>query len=380
MKHGWRRQLALLCVAAGAAVAILVPGGSAAARAVAFTFEAVPGPGEVTYKENIAYRAKISNTSGSTLTHVIFRMRKPFVGPSAQPVAEATFQESTCPQNNGQGAMVTNADGTVEWTCEFGNLPASSQDPETNPQTTLSVVWQVPELAQAEDCDGCLNAPARVTVKEGLNDQTNPNDAFMPSNTQTPATLLSTDTKNVNSKNYKSAGGYETKACTNPSGTASLQTKQALDVDNNKVSTKVCIATIPTSTTDLGLATTIREGVVHPGNPGNPKLETSDVCVAALGSNCGAFGEYTPQVFDADHPLTLVFQIPDALLDHGDKITKVWHNYDPIANTNLDPLPLCGATVPLNGCLDGPPTLSKGKDKTWTIILKTRTNGWSTWG
>jgi hypothetical protein len=374
MKLGWRRQLALLCVAVGAAVAILVPGGSAAARTVAFTFEAVPGPGAVTYNENIAYRAKISNTSGSTLTHVIFRMRKPFVGPAAQPVAEASFQASTCPQNNGQGVTVTIADGTVEWTCDFGNLPAWTQNPETNPQKTLSVVWQVPELAQAEDCEGCLNAPARLTVKEGVNDQTDPNDAFLPDNVQQPATLLSTDTKNVNSKNTKSAGGYETKACTNPAA-PSLQTKQALDALSNKVSTMVCVSTIPTSATDLGLATTILEGVLHPGNPGNPNLETSDVCVAALGANCGAFGQYTPQVFDADHPITVVLRFADGALEKNQTITRVWHNYDPI--TNPDPLPLCGANpVPLNGCLVQAPERSNGKVKFWTAIVKTRTNGW----
>jgi hypothetical protein len=379
MSLGWRRVV-LLGFAAASVIAVLVPGGSAAARAVAFTFEAVPGPGDVTYNEYIAYRAKISNTSGSTLTHVIFRMRKPFVGPSTQPVAEATFQESTCPQNNGQGVTVTNADGTVEWTCDFGNLPAWAQNPETNPQRTLSVVWQVPELAQAEDCDGCLNAPVRLTVKEGLSDQTNPNDAFVPDNVQTPATLLSADTDTVNSKNTKSAGGYETKACTNPSGAGSLQTKQALDKVTNKVSSMVCISTIPKSATDLGLATTIVEGLLHPGNPGFANLETSDVCVAKLGTNCGAFGQYTPQDFDPAHPITVVLRFADGALEPGQTITRIWHNYD--ALTNPDPLPLCTPPnpVPLNGCLVQPPDRSNGKDKVWTAIVKTLAQGWFTGG
>lgn len=367
MSWGLRRSMVVLGIAALTAIAVLVPGGSAGARAVAFTFEAVPGPGEVTYGQNIAYRATISNTSGSTLTHVIFRMTPP-----AAEGVPAIFQDSTCPQNNGKGATVTYADGTSEWTCDFGNLPAWTQP---TPQKTLAVIWQAPTLGLPDDCFGCLETAARLTVKEGLNDQTNPNDAFQPDNVQQPATLLSANTDTVKSNNTKSAGGYETKACTNPSGVGSLQTNQNLDATLNTVSTFVCISLIPTSTTDLGLATTILEGVVHVGNPGNPKLDTSDLCIAQLGTNCGAFGQYTPQVFDVGHPITVVLRFPDAALANGEKITKIWHNYDPLLNP--DPLPLCGSNpVPLNGCLVGPPTVSNGRVKIWTAIVKTLTNGW----
>ena len=124
MRFGVRRVL-LACVVAASALAVLVPAGSAGPRKVSFTFEAVPGPGQVTYGENIAYKAQISNTSGTTLTHVIFRMRKPFAGSETSPDLVAVFQNSTCPQNGGQGVNVTYADGTSEWTCDFGNLPAT---------------------------------------------------------------------------------------------------------------------------------------------------------------------------------------------------------------------------------------------------------------
>jgi len=376
MSLGWRRVV-LLCVAAASAIAVLVPGGSAAERAVSFTFEVVPGPGEVTYGQNVAYKAEISNTSGTTLTHVIFRMRKPFVGPVEAPVPAAQFVDSTCPQNDGHGVEVTNADGTVEWTCDFGNLPAYTTDPTVKAQRTLSVVWGVLPSANLDDCPGCLQAIPRVTVKEGLNDQTNPNDAFAPRNQQVPATLLAADSEN--SHNYKSAGGYETTACTPGSGPSSLLTKQKLDALLNKVSTDVCITQIPTSDINLGLATTILEGVSHPGNPGFAQLETSDVCVAAPGVNCGAYGAYLAQVFDADHPMTVVLRIPDALLLKSQTLTKVWHNADQYPN----PLSLCGSgPVPLNGCLVENPTLSKGaaKDRFWTITVKTLTNGWFTGG
>lgn len=370
MSLGWRRVV-LLCMAAASAIAVLVPGGSAGNRAVGFTFEPVPGPGEVTYGENIAYRAKISNTSGSTLTHVIFRMRKPFVGAMDNPDAEGTFLDSTCPQNGGKGVTVTYADGTSEWTCDFGSLRAWTG---TDPQVTLSVVWQVPPSAQTEDCDGCLQAAARVTVKEGINDQTNPNDAFLPENEQLPATLLAADSDD--SQNTTSAGGYETEACTNTSGLGSLRTKQKLDAVSNKVSSMVCITKIPKSATDLGLATTIVEGLVHPENPGFANLDTSDVCVAELGTNCGVFGAYNPQPFDANHPMTVVLRFADAALEPGQTITRIWHNYN--ALTNPDPLPLCTPPdpVPLNGCLVQPPDRSNGKVKVWTGIVKTLTNGW----
>lgn len=378
------RRFVLACVVAASALAVLVPGGSAGPRAISFTFEAVPGPGQVTYGENIAYKAQISNTSGTTLTHVIFRMRKPFVGSPTAPDLEAGFKNSTCPQNGGKGVTVTYADGTSEWTCDFGNLPAWTG---ATAQVTLSVVWGVPASTATTDCDtdgGCLKARARVSVKEGLSDQTNPNDLFV--NPDVPATLLAADS--ADSQNTKSAGGYEIEgqACTDASGPSSLLTKQKLDVVSNKVSTMVCLTQIPTSATNLGLATTILEGLSHPGNPGFAQLETSDVCVAAPGVNCGAYGTYLAQVFDADHPMIVVLRIPDALLLKNQTLTKVWHNYDPDPNSptyNPNPLSLCGSSaVPLNGCLVANPTLSKGgaNDRFWTITIKTLTNGWFTGG
>jgi hypothetical protein len=375
------RRFVLVCVVAASALAVLVPGGSAGPRAVKFTFEVVPGPGQVTYGENIAYRAKISNTSGSTLTHVIFRMTPP----SANGMA-AELQESTCPQNGGKGLTVQYSNGTSEWTCDFGNLPAWTDSQQA--QRTLAVVWQVRPLTGDADCLACLGTNARVSVKEGINDQTNPNDIFQPENLKPDepllADLLASDSDT--SGNSKSAGGYETEVCSDLSGPGSLRTKQKLDAVLNKISTKVCITQqIPTDANDLGLATTIHEGV-HGANPGFAELETSDVCVAALGTNCGKFGEYTPQVFDADAPLVVVLRIPDAALLKGHTITNVWHNYDPDPNSptyNPSPLSLCGSSaVPLNGCLVEKPTLSKGgaNDRFWTITVKTLTNGWFTGG
>jgi len=89
-------------------------------------------------------------------------------------------------------------------------------------------------------------------------------------------------------------------------------------------------------------------------------------------------GGTTEVLCDTDvHPLTVVLRIPDGALLKNHTITKVWHN----ADVYPDPLSLCGTgPVPLNGCLVANPTLSKGKDKIWTITVRTLTNGWFTGG
>lgn len=390
MRFGLRRIVSACLVAAGA-VAVLVPGGSAGNRTADVTFEAFPGPGQVTYGENIAYQATFTNTSGSNFTHVVFRMRVPYVdldtsvagldAEAATPPAYAPVF-SNCATYGGQAKTVALSTGGHEWQCDLGNLGPGTAG-QVPPQVTLTVVWQAPTLPQAADCPNCLKTNGRFTTKEGTNDVSDPNDAFYPvgggPDVLTSATLLSGDVPG--STNRSSAGGYEFGGCANPLGAGSLHTNGTLDASQNKVQTIVCVPSLAgiATTTYPGLATTILEGVPHPFNPGHSYLETADVCIAALGSNCGPFGQYTPQVFAADHPITLVFRVPDDALNKGDTITNVWHNYDPL--TNPDPLPLCTPTgpVPLNGCLDGQPTLSKGKDKVWTIIVKSRTNGWHTW-
>lgn len=363
MKTRWGRLALASIMVVGAAV--LASGGSAATnRDVDFTLHTLPGPASVTYGENVAYRAEISNASGSTLTHVIFRMRKPYVGPVDSPVAQASFVDSTCPQNDGQGIWVTYTDGSSEWTCDFGSLPAWTAD---TPQRVLTVVWQAPTLTGADDCAGCLQAVARVTVKEGVNDQPDLNDTF--SQQSESATLLSADSDTLDSNDTTMAGGYEIVPCTDAFGQGSLQTKRKLG-SNNSLSTTLCIPTIPTDANDLGLATTILEEALHPGDPGIAALGRSNVCVAALGENCG--GDYVAQQFGTDQPLTLVFRAADAALLPGQKITVVYHNGFP--------LPTC-ATNPTNaiGCTQSI-VRSGSKVKIWTIVVTSPVNGWFTQG
>jgi hypothetical protein len=296
---------------------------------------------------------------------VIFRLRVPFVAASgSQPYAEATLVDDTCPSTP---VVVSTANGP-EWTCDFGQLAPGTAG---TAQLVLTTVWKVPTLTLAGDCANCLLTNGRWTIKEGVNDNTDPNDAFPPGGIGVAATLLSAESTTLDSTDTTMAGGYEVEACTSPLGPGSLRTKPTLSASLNAVSTTVCIPTIPSSATDLGLATTILEQPLQAGNPGHAALGRSDVCVAQLGKNCGAFGTYPPQDFGTTNPLTLVFRIADAALANGDKITQVFHNGTALPSCATDPTSENGCVVSIER--------SGGAVKIWTIVVKSRTNGWYTW-
>lgn len=381
------RRIALACLVTLGAIVVMVPGGGAANRTAEVSFEAVPGAfldpvteenrlPAVTYGENIAYRAEFTNTSGSMFTHVTFRMRVPFVGDEdGAPEAESPSLrplESNCPENNGRGVTVELSNGGHEWQCDLGNVVAGTAG---TPQEILTMVWPAPTLTQPGDCEACLKTIGRFTTKEGTNDQTDPNDAFLPP-TQPIATLLAASSDTLDSTNTTSAGSYEVDPCTNALGAGSLRTNRALDPLDNPVSTTVCIQEIPDDETNInfGLATTLVEGPSQLGNPGHAALGRSDVCVAQLGENCGPFNTYPPQEFGTEQPLIVVFRIAEAALENGDKVTDVWHNGvllescvdDPLDEDNQD-----GCVVSFEP--------GKGKVKITTIVVASGTNGFYNW-
>ena len=353
MKMGWGR-LALACIAAASAV-IFVGGGSAGPRLADVTFVAFPGPAEVTYGQQIAYKATFQNRSGTTLSHVIFRQGYPTVnGVEASPVAGL----NTCPTTPG---IVTKSDGSHVWTCDFGNLAANA------PQVGLTVVWQVPPQGTATaNCVNCLISNGRWTVKEGVNDVSDPNDAF-PSKDgiNVPATLLAS---NSGGGEKLKAGGYVTQSasCADPSVAGSLQTNP--DVNNaNPVSTTVCLPPFgkPANGVDLGYVTTITETASNPRH--------SEVCVAALGSNCDpGYVDADFGLLDPPQVITHVFHVADAaLLPKGSKITAVSHNGGPAtAQGACDSNGFCVLTIRLDNL--------KGT-KIWTIVVTSRTNGYFDW-
>ena len=353
VKFRWIR-LALASLAVVAA-GILATGGSAGPRLADVTFDAFPGPGQVTYGEQIAYKATFKNTSGTTLTHVIFRQSYPKAnGVESTPVPG----KNTCPV---APVTITKADGSHVWTCDFGNLSANAAP------VALTVVWQVPPQGSATaSCiastpTDCLTSNGRWTVKEGVNDVSDPNDAFpSAAGIDRSASLLLSGSSGVEALR---AGGYETQgsSCAN-GGSGNLRTNPDVGL-GNPVSTMVCLPTftIPsTNLVDLGYVTEITEllGDAH----------HSELCVSVLGTDCSV--GYTPATFPLPG-ITLVFRVADAALPKGYKITGISHNGGlPVTQGLCDSSGFCVVSIDL---------VNVQGTKTWVMVVTTPTNGSYTW-
>ena len=235
MKHA-RGRLLVACLAV-AASAVAVAGGGAGNRVGTPTLEAVPGPGAVSYGENIAYTASFSNDGNSTFTHTTYKMAPPVIQATGE---TATFVKASCGSIDSAGVL----------TCDFGNLSAGAVD-------RLTVVWNVPAGDSKAGCTGtdCLVANSTWLINE--NKSTNGNETFTQA--ETADLIGSSATEPVN--NQLRAGGYEITGCT--TGGSSLNTNQAVS-KNNPVATSFCLPGFSTTTTDLGLATTITETAGDP--------------------------------------------------------------------------------------------------------------------
>ena len=345
MKQAWGR-LAAACVAVVGA-AILATGGSAGPRAAEVTFDAFPGPGQVTYGQQIAYKATFKNTSGTTLTHVMFRQSYPVASGVA-----ATPADDTCPTTP---TTITTSTGK-EWICDFGNQVANAAP------LALTIVWKAPPQTSTSNCPDCLVSNGRWTVKEGVNDVSDPNDAIPQGGKTVTATLLAS---NVGGGELLKAGGYETgpTSCADPKGAGNLQTNPLVSL-TNPVTTTVCFPAFtipPGNLVDLGFATTITE------TAGNARH--SEVCIADLGTNCG------PTYIDANfapQAVTHVFHVADAaLLPKNYTITTVSHNGGPpTVQGACDVNGFCVVTIRLDNI--------KGT-KIWTIVVTSPTNGYFDW-
>lgn len=336
-----RLRLALACVAIVAA-AIGAAGGSAGNRNGEGTLVAVPGPGAVTYGENIAYQATFTNlnTSGSVFTQTKFVMAPP-VGPGG---AEATPERASCGSFDANNVL----------TCEFGQL-------QPGDTLTLTVVWKAPAGASQPGCSECLIADGTWLIKEGK--QTNANESFP---VQEKAALLGVNDIDPTLSSLFRAGGYELEGCDTDNPT-SLTTATAIDAATNPVVSSFCLpASFQPTTAGGGVASTITEP------SGGPNFaRQSEVCIAAPGQNCPGG---TPATFGGEF-ITFTFKVAADALPSGYKITQVFHN------TLAQPLPMCGtpeAATSENGCVVSitPP---KGPPKIWTIVAKAKTNGPWNW-
>lgn len=353
MGFGLRRWALACAVLVVPLVAVGV--GSAGPRtpdSVVATFEAFPGPAAVSYGENIAYRATLHNSSGSTLTHVIFRQTFPVGAADTGPV------DSTCP--TGASSTVFNADGTPKWwACDFGQVSATAPDP------VLVVVWQVPQSAATANCtSGCFKTTGFWSVKEGLNDTTDPNDAF-GANIVTAVLLATGD----NASETLKAGGYETgsSSCVDPAA-GSLRTKQKLSLDN-PVSTTVCLPafTLPNGSKDLGFVTTITET--------QNNAQHSQVCIAKLGTTCPDIDDPNADEVFFNPPgsplkITHVFRVLQGSLPKNYTITQVSHNGTTMDATTCSTKGDCVVSIDLVNV--------KGT-KIWVIVVTTGSNGYFDW-
>ena len=321
-------------------------------------FDAFPGPARVSFGENIAYRASLSNTSGSTLTHVIFRQTFPVGASVTGPVV------SSCP--SGASSIVPNPDGTPKWwVCDFGQVSATAPDP------VLVVVWNVPSSTATQNCAACFSTRGFWSVKEGLNDNINKNDEF--GEKTVTAELLSTGDTATETRR---AGGYETgsASCDDPAA-GSLRTKQKLTSDN-PVSTTVCLPafTLPAGSKDLGYVTTITETLI--ANTTTPNPRHSEVCVAKLGTTCPDSSDPNADAvfFDpnSQNPLkiTHVFRVLADSLGKNYTVTQVSHNGTIMNATTCSTKGDCVVSIDLVN--------DKGT-KTWVIKVTTGSNGYFDW-
>jgi hypothetical protein len=345
----WRPMIACLAVI-GAAIA--VAGGSAGNRGGTGTLVPQPGPGAVTYGENIAYKATFTNDSGSVFTQTKYVMPPPVApgGETATPVA------ASCGTFDSNGVL----------TCDFGQL----RPLETK---SLTVVWKTPSGASKPGCKvdlqvdpvvECLKADGIWLIKEGK--PTNGNESFPVSALASLIGVSSDDP--VNAK--QTAGGFELEGCSSTNPT-SLSTDQAVDATTNPVTTSYCLPASFTASAADGVASTITE----PASDSPNFAHQSQVCIAEPRTNCGD-STYKPAEFPDF--ITFTFRVADAALQTPGQpkytITQVFHN-SPTA------LPTCDAPGGLSnpdGCVVSidPP---KGPGlKTWKIVTKAKTNGpWS---
>lgn len=359
MRFGLRRSVLTCAVLVVGLVAVGI--GSAGPRtpvSVDAKFDAFPGPARVSFGENIAYRASLSNTSGSTLTHVIFRQTFPVGASVTGPVV------SSCP--SGASSIVPNPDGTPKWwVCDFGQVSATAPDP------VLVVVWNVPSSTATQNCAACFSTTGFWSVKEGLNDNINKNDEF--GEKTVTAELLSTGDTATETRR---AGGYETgsASCDDPAA-GSLRTKQKLTSDN-PVSTTVCLPafTLPAGSKDLGYVTTITETLI--ANTTTPNPRHSEVCVAKLGTTCPDSSDPNADAvfFDpnSQNPLkiTHVFRVLADSLGKNYTVTQVSHNGTIMNATTCSTKGDCVVSIDLVN--------DKGT-KTWVIKVTTGSNGYFDW-
>jgi hypothetical protein len=302
------------------------------------SLDAVPGPSEVTFGENVAYSARLVNDGTSMFTHVSFAMQAPSTTVDGETKYSPAPVYVSCDTD---GVLEGWSETTHTYTCPgFGQVPS---DPNGQSPVRVTLVWQTPTVAAPEDlvCDApgdpvvtscTLVASGEWKIKES---QPGSNDTFAV--TEESTLLVQPDPKK--------AAGYAVDECTDATTDPSVVTNGDVGL-GNKVATAVCATSVPASNLqnpgdavfDPGLVIEIDESgtAALPSGLTSRITEASFICIPEPGSSCpatpayGAAG-YVPWSFDDPDTLeiekaTFTFVIDNTQLPKGEKIDKVFHN------------------------------------------------------
>jgi hypothetical protein len=261
-------------------------------RAPVPTLAGLPGPGEVTYGQNVAYTATLPNEQSSTFTHVQFHNPIPKTFVNGHPLP-ATLMYASCP-----GTLTA-----TEFVCDETTVPA-------NQTARVTIVWKTPTGGESSPGCQCMTNSSFWTIKEGTGKPGSSGPDTFPSPVVSTSLLVVPDPVE--------AGGYALGACTNPGTQTSLETNQTVGA-SNPLATKVCASTVPNQLFDPGLVIEVDEGI-GPHNLG--VTQTSTICIPAPGETCAP--GYDPWLFSP--PATLTFVIANATLPKGEKIDRVLHD------------------------------------------------------
>jgi hypothetical protein len=334
MRVNRARMASVAAVVAVSAVGLLViavgtaPAGN---RDPMPTLVGLPGPGEVTYGQNVAYTATLPNSQSSTFTKTQFH--NPIPTTSGGPAALAY---ASCP-----GTLTA-----TEFVCNEITVPSGQT-------AKVTIVWTTPASGSSIDCPSsvpvCMTNKTFWTIKEGTGNA----GSSGPDTFQSP--LVATSLLVV--PDFVEAGGYALNACTNPATQESLETNPGVG-PTNKVATKVCASTVPGQLHDPGVVIEIDEGI-GPFNAG--VTESSSICIPAPGASCG---DANPVPWTFTPPATFTFTIDNTTLPSGEKIDKVFH--DGVLDAN-DPDFSCSITI-------------VNKTKTTIVTCQSADNGWWDFG
>jgi hypothetical protein len=321
---------AVVAVSAVGLLVIAVGTAPAGNRDPVPTLIGFPGPGEVTYGQNVAYTATLPNEQSSSFTHVQFH--NPIPATTGGP---AILKYASCP-----GQLTA-----TEFVCDEISVGAGTT-------AKVTIVWETPPSGSSSNCPSlpvCMTNSTFWTIKEG----TGKPGSSGPDTFQSP--LVETGLLVV--PDFVEAGGYALNACTNPATQKSLETNAAVG-PTNKLATKVCASTVPDELHDPGVAIEIDEAI-GPFNKG--VTESSSICIPAPGKSCGTTS-FLPWIFTP--PATFTFTIDNTTLPSGEKIDQVFH--DGVLDAN-DPDFTCAISV-------------VNKTKTTIVTCQSADNGWWDFG